>query len=98
LLDAEGGPEGLHVHKGNGGGTSHMISQEERESSEFFQSFKHKTHTQNLQKELMQIGNLQNEFDAILDVHKLPLISQNPLISKLPKPINFQFQYPIISK
>ncbi len=77
-----------------------MISQEERESSGSFQSFKKKTHThtQNLQKELMQIGNLQKEFDAILDVHKLPLISRNPLISKIPKPINFQFQSPIISK
>ncbi len=44
MLDwiAEGGLEGLHVHKGRWGGTTHMTSQEERErerekeGSEFF--------------------------------------------------------------
>jgi hypothetical protein len=66
LLDwiAQGGPEGLHVHKGRWGGTSHMTSQEERERerkrkrkrecSEFFKITKKR-----LQKELMEFGKLQ---------------------------------------
>jgi hypothetical protein len=74
---------GLRVARAQGkaGGTGHMTSQEgrERESSEFP---KKKNKQKKLQMELMQFGSLQKEFVGILEVYKLPLISQNPLISK----------------
>jgi hypothetical protein len=77
LLDwiAEGGPEGLHVHKGRWGKTIHMTSREEREKERVVRVFKN--NKKNLQKELMEFGNLQKKFDAILDVYKLPLISES---------------------
>jgi hypothetical protein len=77
LLDwiAEGGLEGLHVHKGRWRGTTDMTSQEEREKERGFRVLKN--NKKNLQKELMEFGNLQKTFDAISDAYKLPLISQS---------------------
>jgi hypothetical protein len=66
-----------------------MISQEERERFQSFLRVSKKTHTKS-----------SKGIDAILDVYKLPIISQNPLISKFPKPIiNLQIiQNPLIPK